>query len=194
MARVFTNADHRVFQSLRRLFRLIRQATALCLLLTGSKMEQAGVRVPAGEFTPPLISAPTTVTVAQKRAVTIGRCPAARQCPRCPAGHETGLWLHCERLPPVTSLWAATTGDYGQWKGCRGRICAQWLPLHHYKSAPGNVQQSRHTLCNQLFPATCLNLSLTLPANLPAGLVYGHITLNTPVLVWSLKLSKVELC
>jgi hypothetical protein len=30
--------------------------------------------------------------------------------------------------------------------------------------------------------------------NLPMSDVYGHITLNTPVLVRSLKLSKVELC
>ena len=30
--------------------------------------------------------------------------------------------------------------------------------------------------------------------NLPNIDVYGHITLNTPVLVRSLKLSKVELC
>ena len=43
--------------------------------------------------------------------------------------------------------------------------------------------------------STCPELlGSSVGVNLPNIDVYGHITLNTPVLVRSLKLSKVELC
>ena len=54
--------------------------------------------------------------------------------------------------------------------------------------------QTRDFVTNQLSPADCHGRPSTLAHVFRTKLVYGHITLNTPVLVRSLKLSKVELC